>query len=54
MIFTVNEDSLLIPKKINVKSMQNNLVLASGIENATILVIEPCNQCKRQHESLPY
>jgi len=53
MIFTVNEDSLLIPKKINVKSMQNNLVLASGIENATILVIEPVINAKDSMKVYP-
>ena len=53
MIFTVNEDSLLIPKKINVKSMQINLVLASGIENATILVIEPVINAKDSMKVYP-
>ena len=53
MIFTVNEDSLLIPKKINVKSMQNNSVLASGIKNATILVIEPVINAKDSMKVYP-
>ena len=46
MVYTVNTDSLLIPVKIEVKSMQDNSVLAGGIENATILVIEPVINAK--------
>ena len=46
MVYTVNQDSLLIPRKIEVKSLQDNSVLASGIDNATILVVEPVINAK--------
>ena len=53
MVYTVNKDSLLIPRKIEVKTMQANSVLASGIKNSTILVIEPVINAKDSMKVFP-
>jgi len=45
-IYTVNEDSLLIPLNIDVISFNNKTVSASGIPNKTRIVVEPIINAK--------
>ena len=53
MIYLVNKDSLLIPQKISIKSMQENLVLAKGLPENTMLVTEPVINAKDSMKVFP-
>ena len=46
MIYTVSKDSLLIPLQIDIKSRLKNSAIATGIENETVVVIEPVINAK--------
>ena len=53
MIYLVNKDSLLIPQKISIKTMQENLVLAKGLPENTMLVTEPVINAKDSMKVFP-
>lgn len=53
IIYTVSKDSLLIPRKIIVKSMQKNSVIASGLQNNTRIVVDPVVNAKDSMKVAP-
>ena len=53
IIYTVSKDSLLIPRKIIVKSIQKNSVIASGLENNSRIVVDPVINAKDSMKVAP-